>query len=931
MGSTLRSLTAGLNVDHLDLTENVLKSLNHDYSGLGELVNPRNTHGTSVAGLIAARDNDIGIRGVAPRATLYAYNLIARRYTADNEIDAMTRNMLVTAVSNNSWGFPDFAIPYVANATWVTAVELGINEGYVDDSGPSDVARGVSYVWAAGNGHRQRDNSNLDGRANHYAIIAACAVNYADRRSSYSEKGANLWVCGPSHDPHTTTNYPAITTTVGDDRYTHAFGGTSAATPIVAGVVALIRAANPDLTWRDVKLILASSARKNDSANRGWQTGALKYGSSTERYSFNHEYGFGVVDAKAAVDLANGWTNLPTWRNSTVESSGEEQDIPDGSPGRTIESSLTIDKFVEFIEFVEINVNIRHSYFRDLEVQLVSPTGSISELSTTAAIGCLRQDYNEYDAMCGYDGAFRFGSARHLGENSVGIWKLRVTDRQPGDSGTLRSWDIKFYGHGITPGEPKFSSSAPGDQSMTVNWQAPPDIGRSDVTKYDARVTRSDGADKSDGRWTTHTDITTTAQEFTNLDPGVYYDIQMRAHNNGGAGVWSKTVQGNTDSVAPATLRAPSVTPRATELLVTWTPPRTGQVGISSYDVRHILSSDTPEQKEVDTNWTEAVAWATAGGDLKHIIDNLTDGASYDVQVRATNGQGTTDWSSTRTGTPRVSNHDPMFPSNETGAHSLYENTPAGRNIGAAVQATDPNGDPLTYDLTGSDAAHFEINKVTGQLQTLTPFDYEGGTTTYSVNVVVSDNKDVNAEDDPSVDATQPVTITVENVNEAPVVSGTQYFDFREDRGHWEVGNYSASDPEDDMITWSLSGPDVGDFQIDQSGNLSFRQPPDADRPADQDRDNQYEVNVVASDGSLQGELDVTVSVQDVNEPPVITGATDIDFPENSSNRVTIFHASDPEAAANPLIWSLNGSDADRFELRGSSRGTPRPLLQVGA
>ena len=113
----------------------------------------------------------------------------------------------------------------------------------------------------------------------------------------------------------------ASPTTANDDVYIDDFSGTSAATPIVSGVVALVRSANPALTWRDVKLILAESARKNDPDNTGWEDGARKkYGAATDLYHFNHEYGFGVVDAKAAVDLAAGWTTLPTFVNQEVDS-----------------------------------------------------------------------------------------------------------------------------------------------------------------------------------------------------------------------------------------------------------------------------------------------------------------------------------------------------------------------------------------------------------------------------------------------------------------------------------------------------------------------------------------------------------------------------------------------------------------------------------
>ena len=67
------------------------------------------------------------------------------------------------------------------------------------------------------------------------------------------------------------------------DRYFEDFGGTSAATPVVSGVAALMRSANHHLTWRDLKLILAASARKNDADNPGWEFGGRKYGSRHRR------------------------------------------------------------------------------------------------------------------------------------------------------------------------------------------------------------------------------------------------------------------------------------------------------------------------------------------------------------------------------------------------------------------------------------------------------------------------------------------------------------------------------------------------------------------------------------------------------------------------------------------------------------------------
>ena len=93
----------GLYYEHEDLKDNVNRSRNHDYTFRGDVFERYFDHGTRVAGVIAARDNGLGGRGVAPRATVYGYNFI-RFPTFANLVDAMTRNQSDTAVSNNSWG-----------------------------------------------------------------------------------------------------------------------------------------------------------------------------------------------------------------------------------------------------------------------------------------------------------------------------------------------------------------------------------------------------------------------------------------------------------------------------------------------------------------------------------------------------------------------------------------------------------------------------------------------------------------------------------------------------------------------------------------------------------------------------------------------------------------------------------------------------------
>ncbi len=524
-GVSVAVVDNGLDPYHPDLSANVDATRNHDYRGHGKVLNPLGDHGVNVAGVLAARDNAVGGRGVAPRATIYSHN-VRRRHTDANEADAMTRNGATTAVSNNSWGPPDDPRLQKATSLWERAVDSGLK------GGPGGT--GIFYAWAAGNGGDEGDYSNLEEYANYYGVTAACVLDAESEKAEISEEGANLWVCGYGY----LGRRGGILTTENYGRYRDDFNGTSTATPQVAGVAALVRGVDSTLTWRDVKLILAASARKNHASDGGWNTGALKYGSTSERYDFNHKYGFGVLDAKAAVDLVSGWTKLPQFVQTAQVSNTTAVSIPDDSSRVT--SAVTVGGEVEFVEFVEVNTVFQAPSFRDIRLELVSPAGTVSTLSPPYT----DPDGDRYPLT----GAFRFGSAAHLGENPAGTWTLRLTDEVSGGRvGSLTSWGLVFHGHRATPGAPAITAVAGSQGSLTVSWDAPSNIGADAVTSYDLRRIRSDASDKGDQHWTVTTgneNAGTLSHTLTGLAVGVQYDVQVRAVNSKGAGLWSATFTG---------------------------------------------------------------------------------------------------------------------------------------------------------------------------------------------------------------------------------------------------------------------------------------------------------------------------------------------------------------------------------------------------
>ena len=542
----------GLYHAHEDLKDNVDTSLNFDYTGLGDVYQPFQHHGTHVAGIVAARDNDIGVRGVAPRATVYGYNLLAGRESIFNEVHAMTHNGVATAVSNNSWGPFDGPWLSPANSFWERAVDSGITHGYD--------GKGTFYVFAAGNGHLLGDDSNLDGYSNYYGVTAACSVDSRDARAGYSEAGANLWVCAPANDrPGSLGGTFGILTTENSDRYERDFTGTSAAAPIVSGVAALVRSANPDLTWRDLKLILAATARKNDPGSAGWEDGATKYGadSPVDRYHFNHEYGFGVVDAWAAVDLAKGWTNIPALETSTGDSGELNLEVPDAldtGESTTVTSTITLDTGIGFTEFVEVNVSFLHNSFRDLEIVLESPSGAESKLAVPFDTA---SDIITFINFVPLYGSYRLGSAKHLGEDPNGEWKLRITDHIPVADGILESWSITVYGHEQKAGSPTIDSVDAVDESLVVAWSVPEQTAGLPVTGYDLRHILTDDDETMDSNWTVVEDVWTAAARgaleyaIEGLALRERHEAQVRATNDWGKGEWSAIATGTPGNARP--------------------------------------------------------------------------------------------------------------------------------------------------------------------------------------------------------------------------------------------------------------------------------------------------------------------------------------------------------------------------------------------
>jgi len=184
----------------------------------------------------------------------------------------------------------------------------------------------------------------------------------------------------------------------------------------------------------------------------------------------------------------------------------------------------------------------------------------------------------------------------------------------------------------------------------------------------------------------------------------------------------------------------------------------------------------------------------------------------------------------------------------------------------------------VTWSVSGPHSELFSISR-RGDLSFGAPPDYEhpaddNADNVYEVDVVVSDG---------TAAGFIPVSVTVTDVNEPPDVYGPVGVRLEEGAGTF-VGSYTYDDPEDGAVTWSLAGSDRRLFTI-ANGDLHFRRAPDFDRPADANRNNRYEVTVLAEDGGdLPGRRRVTVTV--VDRPGATPGANRAPaFPTSSTVR----------------------------------------------
>lgn len=293
-GVNVAVLDTGIELTHNDLANNI-SNLSYDTESNSSPSQVFHWHGTHCAGTIGAiKDNNLQVVGVAPESTLFSIS---------NSM-AGTPNSRIKRADGINWAVQNGAD--IISNSWGSGVQYDVIDDAIDNAllnGRN--GNGTIIVFATGNNYGAVSypaNSNPD-------ILSVGAITSNGTRSSFSNYGTQLDVVAPGSN---------ILSTVLNNQ-TNPSNGTSMATPHVAGVAALILSVNPCLSGQQVRDIIEQTAQK---------VGSYSYTASSTHPNgtWNNEMGYGLVDAYAAVQMAQsmGSATLDLYVKDSPDDDGTE-------------------------------------------------------------------------------------------------------------------------------------------------------------------------------------------------------------------------------------------------------------------------------------------------------------------------------------------------------------------------------------------------------------------------------------------------------------------------------------------------------------------------------------------------------------------------------------------------------------------------------
>jgi subtilisin family serine protease len=496
---------SGLELTHEDLSGQIIAGASYNFNT--STTDPTSTetegdHGTSVAGLIAAtRGNAKGSAGVAPGAGLMGYNFLDSAQTTtmfgvsfgtDPNHQSSGADVFNFSAGNTSAGLA--APSTTQDSTIANLLQLRDGKGAVfvksagngfSTLGKNAFGQDIGYTNYCKKFGVSCQSANQDNNNKQQNAIVVASLNADGSKSSYSTTGSSVWISGFGGEyggdvtvagaVYDTKVYkPAMLTTDQSDctkgysrssvflnrldngsiatnnsscNYTATFNGTSSAAPTVSGVVALMLQANPNLTWRDVRHILASTARRVNATSvpiysddfdtnlgflneQGW---VLNAGG----YYFHNWYGFGLVNASAAVAMARTHqsSSLGTYGAESATADFNADPLPYDING--VSNTFAIaGSTVSVVEQAELMLQFGSYMPLCVQVELTSPRGTKSivmhanSAHTAAATGGVRMVSNAF-----------------YGEPAAGNWSLKFIDTCGGNTLSITPQQLTIRGH----------------------------------------------------------------------------------------------------------------------------------------------------------------------------------------------------------------------------------------------------------------------------------------------------------------------------------------------------------------------------------------------------------------------------------------------------------------------------------------------------
>ncbi|KAL0870759.1 hypothetical protein ABMA27_005693 [Loxostege sticticalis] len=370
---------------------------------------------------MTANNRKCGV-GVAWGARVGGVRMLDGRITDRVEGEAIGYAWDKVDIYSASWGPSDDGRTVEGPGRLATeAFERGVTKGRD--------GKGIIYVWANGNGGSNKDNCNCDGYSSSIYTVSIGSASQHGLFPWYGEICASTLATAYSSGAYKDQK---IATTDTGDSCTLGHTGTSAAAPLAVGIIALALHANPNLTWRDVQhLIVWTSEYAPLSANPGWQENGVGL-------RFDVRFGFGLMNAGALVTAALNWTTVPEKFVCRIEATSLQDDEGRLSSGETVEIPINIkDCEVNYIEHVELIVNVRYNRRGALEIFLTSPQGTRVQLLSTRAKDMSSNGFVNWPLT----------SVATWGENSNGLWRVVIqdhTDEQ--NSGEIGAISIIVHG-----------------------------------------------------------------------------------------------------------------------------------------------------------------------------------------------------------------------------------------------------------------------------------------------------------------------------------------------------------------------------------------------------------------------------------------------------------------------------------------------------